>query len=210
MRTTTIKTESGAQLVVECDWDDEHTTNLWVASAGESDGPGVLLDPETVQQLMEFLRPSGARALRDQAVRDIVNERRASYRKAARNTNAPTPVERLAIQRDNGCCVRCGRHVEHLERGTEWSLQHRSNRGMGGSQRVGVNTVPNLVVLCGSAVDGCHGHVEAHNDEALGQGWSISKFANPLTEPVFVFALGRKVWLTANGRYSDEPPSEVA
>lgn len=175
--------------------------------------PGeVVLSPAEVDDLRRRLKPAGAEEIRRAQVQQIVLERRLEHQHAAkrRRTNAPTPVERLAIERDMGCCIRCGVTVVHGERGVDWSLQHRSNRGMGGSQRAGVNTVPNLVVLCGSAVDGCHGHVELHNIEAMEQGWSISKFANPLTEPVFVFALGRKVFLTANGKYSDESPAGVA
>lgn len=86
------------------------------------------------------------------------------------------PVEALIIERDQGCCVRCGRHVVHLERGRAWSIHHRRPRGAGGTSLSWVNRAANGVVLCGSGTTGCHGWVERERTKAFDAGFLVSKF----------------------------------
>lgn len=84
-------------------------------------------------------------------------------------------AEKKVIRRDKGSCVRCGRHVVHLERGREWSIHHRRNRGSGGTSLAWVNQPANLVVLCGSGTTGCHGWVERERTKAFDLGLLVSK-----------------------------------
>jgi hypothetical protein len=46
------------------------------------------------------------------------------------------------------------------------SVQHRRAQGLGGTSLEETNNLANLLILCGSAVDGCHGWVE---NEARGE-----------------------------------------
>ncbi|WP_431728640.1 hypothetical protein [Verrucosispora sp. TAA-831] len=71
----------------------------------------------------------------------------------------------VVVDRDQGCCVRCGRYVVHGVRGRAWSVQHRRARQCR-DRRPDTNTPPNLIVLCGSATTGCHGWVESRRAAA--------------------------------------------
>lgn len=82
-------------------------------------------------------------------------------------------VDEKVISRDLGSCVRCGRHVAHLERGREWSIHHRRPRGSGGTSLAWVNEAANLVILCGSGTTGCHGVVEQARAAARAAGFLV-------------------------------------
>ena len=79
-------------------------------------------------------------------------------------------VDEQVIARDLGCCVRCGKHVAHLERGFAWSIHHRRPRGKGGTSLAWVGAAANLIVLCGSGTTGCHGWIESHRADARADG----------------------------------------
>lgn len=108
------------------------------------------------------------------------------------------------LDRDGYRCVRCGAPIEG-ERGRDWSLQHRRPRGMGGTRRTDANSPANLIALCGSAVTGCHGHVESHRAEAVTNGWLVPQCFTPATSPVLVDHGSRWVYLTDDGQYEDHP-----
>lgn len=76
--------------------------------------------------------------------------------------------------RDWGACARCGRYVLNGQRGRDWSVHHRRPRGSGGTSLGWVNLPGNLILLCGSGVDGCHGHIESNRDEARAQGFLVN------------------------------------
>ncbi|HEV2927835.1 MAG TPA: hypothetical protein VGW74_04015, partial [Propionibacteriaceae bacterium] len=59
--------------------------------------------------------------------------------------------------------------------------------------------------LCGSATTGCHGHVEAHPDEAKKHGWAIDNADDPLMKPV-QHSLHGWVFLTAGGGWTSRRP----
>lgn len=64
----------------------------------------------------------------------------------------------IIFDRADNRCERCGAPI--LRSRGDYSIQHRRNRGMGGSRRQ-VN--PALgVLLCGSATTRCHGYIEAN------------------------------------------------
>lgn len=77
---------------------------------------------------------------------------------------------------------------------------------MGGSRTA--NTLPNLVLMCGDGVRGCHGHVESHRTEAYAEGWLVHRWADPATTPVLRFgrtwSLPGETWVRA------DPPEEIA
>lgn len=71
----------------------------------------------------------------------------------------------LVRARAQGRCERCGT-ADSLR----WSFHHRIPRGMGGSKDPRLNLPSNILLLCGSGTEGCHGWVESHRNEAREQG----------------------------------------
>lgn len=126
----------------------------------------------------------------------------------------PTPAQRhLVVDRAAGCCELCGRI---LHDGYEWlethSFHHRQPRGAGGTSRPEVNSPANVLLLCGTGTEGCHGFVEAHRRSAEQEGWLVRHGLDPADVPVTVFAGGdadlattftRRVLLTADGEYEE-------
>lgn len=91
----------------------------------------------------------------------------------------PTP-ETVAFvwQRDGGRCICCGVHLVWAQRGEAfgWSLHHRIDRSLGGSNDAG-----NLVLLAGSGTTRCHG--DATDDAAAfrPRGLVLRSWQDPLT-----------------------------
>lgn len=106
----------------------------------------------------------------------------------------------LIIDRDQGCCARCGKHVTDLERGRAWSIHHRRPRGRGGTSLAWVNGAANLIVMCGSGVTGCHGEVESHRAQGRMDGYLIPLNGMQVAEDVPVrHAVHGLVRLTDDG-----------
>jgi len=86
-------------------------------------------------------------------------------------------------ERDQGRCWHCN--------GTEnLTIQHRVNRGMGGSKKL--DRASNLILLCWFT----NFEMEASSTAAQvaqNQGWKVSKFVEPSEVPVFHW--GRGEWL---------------
>lgn len=80
----------------------------------------------------------------------------------------------LIVTRDDRRCAACGEQV-HGERGRDWSVHHRKPRGMGGSKDPAVSSPANGVILCGSGTTGCHGEVEQRRENAMAEGFLISR-----------------------------------
>lgn len=128
---------------------------------------------------------------------------------ARRDTGFPPTVVLAIVERDRGCCARCGTPVDHLERGVAWSIHHRRARGMGGARDAWINEPANGAVLCGSGVTGCHGWVEKHRDVAYETGWLIRRgIATAETVPL-VHALHGYVLLNNMGGYERLKPTEM-
>lgn len=112
---------------------------------------------------------------------------------------------RVILERDDGRCARCGVSVQLDARGVAWSVHHRRPRGMGGSRDPLVSSPVNGVVLCGSGVTGCHGHVESNRDQGRLHGWLVPKWRDPTEVPVEHWAHGWS-WITEGGyRALSEP-----
>jgi len=80
----------------------------------------------------------------------------------------PDVVEAV-LERDQHSCVVCGQNL-YGTRGYDWSLQHRRPRRAGGDKRPDVNLPANLVAVCGSGTERCHGWIESNRTEALALG----------------------------------------
>ncbi|MFJ1539349.1 hypothetical protein ACIODS_12470 [Micromonospora chalcea] len=122
-------------------------------------------------------------------------------RKPAKATGPDAATVALVIERDRGCCVRCGRHVAGGVRGRDFSIQHRRARGAGGTRRADTNMPQSLIVLCGSATTGCHDHVERNRVEARGFGWAVRQSDDPAVVPVR-HAVHGLVLLAADGSFT--------
>jgi hypothetical protein len=71
-------------------------------------------------------------------------------------------------------CERCGGGPTAFG----FSVHHRLPRGMGGSKNANLHQPANLITLCGSGVDGCHGWVESNRDEARAKGYLLYRIDN--------------------------------
>lgn len=69
---------------------------------------------------------------------------------------------------------------------------------MGGTKRADANLPPNLLVLCGSGVTGCHGWVESNRNEAREEGFILYDRDDPAEIP-YRDGSGRWWLLTAQG-----------
>lgn len=100
---------------------------------------------------------------------------------AVSSSDVPKRIRDAVLARDDWSCQRCGVSLY----GRFYSLQHRDNRGMGGSKRK--HTMANLVALCGTGTTECHGHVESEPLESDRLGWSVPNGAVPEEWPVLRF-----------------------
>lgn len=80
----------------------------------------------------------------------------------------------LVRARDRDGCAWCGSQI-YGERGLAWSVHHRKPRGMGGTKDPAISSPANGVLLCGSGTTGCHGEVEANRENAVVEGFLISR-----------------------------------
>lgn len=85
-----------------------------------------------------------------------------------------------AVQaRSGGACERCGTTTA-----MRWSLHHRRPRGMGGTKRSDVHLPSNLILLCGSGTEGCHGWVESNRATSYELGLLVYSQDDPGSIPV--------------------------
>lgn len=59
---------------------------------------------------------------------------------------------------------------------------------MGGSKDPNANLPANILLLCGSGTDGCHGWVESNREKSYLTGLLLHKWQTPDTEPVELFS----------------------
>lgn len=104
----------------------------------------------------------------------------------------PKDFARL-IERDGGGCVCCG-ETEAI------SPNHRANRGMGGASKdSSLNAPSNLITLCSRMNDLIERDAE-YARLARSRGWKLSKYTDPLTEPVFDSKAG--AWYNLDNSYN--------
>lgn len=109
------------------------------------------------------------------------------------STGFPMVVRQTILDRDAYTCWRCGRDVTAVG----YNLQHRDNRGRGGTRDPRINWPSNGIVLCGSATTGCHGWVEHNGLAAEKLGWAVQSWADPESVPVYHAAHG---WMLVTRR----------
>ena len=88
--------------------------------------------------------------------------------------SVPARTRRLVFARDGDECVHCGT-TEGL------TIQHRANRGMGGSKLL--DTAPNLVVMCAEANQRLESNA-VFADLGRTLGWKIRRSDDPTMIPV--------------------------
>ena len=122
-----------------------------------------------------------------------------------RNTGPTLKTRLIVLNRDRWACARCGAPAGPAT-GT-YSIQHRKARGVGGD-----NSLPNLLLLCGSATTGCHGEVEGRDPHDLARGYRLESWQDPAAEPVMYSdgGSGFTAWLLPDGSFSFEAPGAAA
>lgn len=118
------------------------------------------------------------------------------------HTGFPPVVRQTILDRDHMACVRCGVAIDTGHVG--YSLQHRDNRGSGGTSDPRVNWASNGATMCGSGTTGCHGWAEDHETEAAELGYVVKSWADPATVPMLTPA--GWVLLDRNGNKHPCPP----
>ena len=91
---------------------------------------------------------------------------------------AKSTVEKIH-ERSQRRCERCG-----TDSSLRYSLHHRKPRGMGGSKDPAINNPSNLIFLCGSGTEGCHGWVESNRSIAYTDGLLVHRVDDPAEIPV--------------------------
>ncbi|MCD9904566.1 HNH endonuclease [Streptomyces sp. MT29] len=106
----------------------------------------------------------------------------------ARRRTGPTEVVRAIVHnRDGGACVRCGT-------GSNLTIHHRVNRGMGGAREPWINQAHNLLLVCSV----CNGWFEDHPRESYEAGWKVRRPQLPSAVEVR-YPDGRLYVLTPDG-----------
>ena len=108
---------------------------------------------------------------------------------------------RLVYERDG---FRCAAEGPHCQRFTNLTIQHRINRGMGGSKRR--DSLSNLLTLCAA----CNGLLESDAEFAergRDQGWKLYSWEIPTMVPLFV--TWSRQWLLLNDEGESYPASRL-
>lgn len=126
--------------------------------------------------------------------------KRSPLKSRPRNTGPTAAVVDAVLDRAQYACEIQGCAVGD-RRGIDYHLHHRRPRQQGGTRRRDTNLPSNLMLLCPP----CHVEVESRRAEAYAVGWLLPQNAKPAEVAVLV-QRDRWVYLTADGRYSDDPP----
>ena len=124
---------------------------------------------------------------RGKGLKQTANPPKRKSSSQAKTNKGLDALKQAARVRDLDTCVRCG-----VVLAGGGNVHHRRNRGMGGSRKA--NVLPNLVTLCGSPTEGCHGSITLRPWEidAERYGWVLptNGKTDPATVPVMVAWLG--------------------
>lgn len=96
----------------------------------------------------------------------------------ARQRMPQATIEKVK-NRSVGRCERCG-----TDDSLRWSFHHRKPRGMGGSRDPLINSPANIILLCGSGTEGCHGWVESNRWQSYDEGLLVHRNDDPEEIPV--------------------------
>lgn len=99
---------------------------------------------------------------------------------AGRRTGPDRRTVELVTERAGGDCECCGM-------GAAEQIHHRQARGMGGTRAPAANACSNLFFICYN----CHSSIESKRMQAMGNGWLVSKFEDPIAKPI----LYRGTWV---------------
>lgn len=123
-----------------------------------------------------------------------------------RDTGPDRTTRELVAERDQYCCVGCGRQLLTGPR----SLQHRKARGAGGTSDPAVNRPSNLIWLCGTATtpDSCHLAAESRTEQTRTAGLWVPSWADPAKVPVWHAPINGWVLLDDNGELTTCTPPE--
>lgn len=127
--------------------------------------------------------------------------KRTAMKSRYRKTGPSDEVVDLVYERAQWSCELCGAPVGD-RRGVDHHLHHRRPRRMGGSQLPDTNAPQNLLLLCPPS----HETVESERTAAYAGGWLVRQQDDPTLIPVLILA--RERYLTADGKYSDDPPAD--
>lgn len=133
---------------------------------------------------------------------------RSTRKRRTKPTGPSSDVVDAVLHRAAYSCEICGDGVGDI-RGLDYSIHHRRPRGMGGTRWEGANLPSNLMLLCGTGVNGCHGIVESHRAGAVAGGWLVLSRTDPATVAVLI-TRDRWRYLTDDGEYSPHPPMGAA
>lgn len=122
---------------------------------------------------------------------------RGALRRKKKPSTGPDEDTRMTVYlRANGYCERCGVGLN----GKAVSIHHRRPRRMGGTSDPIINTVPNLLLVCGSGTTGCHGWIESNRTAAYQSGWLLHSGQDPESIPAQIYGKGFRL-LTSQGAY---------
>jgi hypothetical protein len=103
-----------------------------------------------------------------------------------RDTGPDRATRALVADRDDWTCFSCG--TPTLDRPS--NLQHRDNRGAGGSRDPLKNSPANLITACGSPLTGCHGRFERYLPDDNRLGYWLRSSQDPAKTPVWHWEWG--------------------
>lgn len=100
--------------------------------------------------------------------------------------------------REQQKCARCGTAI--WANGSRHHRKYRSRRGE--------DTTHNLILLCGSGTQGCHGWAHSNITDATREGYSVPSWADPAIWPIRLFLFGW-VFLTVDGLFDMLTPEHA-
>lgn len=112
-------------------------------------------------------------------------------------------VRETILDRDHRTCMRCGAGIDGP---AGYSLQHRINRGAGGTSDPLIGRPSNGITLCGSATTGCHDWAEKHPLDAERAGYAVASWADPTSVPVLTYAGWLLLTDSGNAWAAMQPP----
>ncbi|RSX53005.1 HNH endonuclease [Bifidobacterium samirii] len=122
-----------------------------------------------------------------------------------RTPDGPSPdTRRTVLARDGWKCAICGRNIDH--RWSGFSIHHRLKRSQGHGYD-GLHEPGNLLPLCGSGSDGCHGWVHGKaGDTAYRLGYLVPSWQDPTHTPVYYRRHGWQLLAHDGTRRPTVPP----